>query len=154
MVTPTTPETIAAFDLSYWGLQTVAMLITALLIPNLRITSIFGALLTVVALAFVNSTLWDAALFFQVPDHITTQALTLFIANGVIFWILVKLLPGIEVTGFFAALIAPVVFTLCSLVIDTYKDQIPWSHIWDLIVQFFGWARAYFQSTSVGHHPT
>ena len=38
--------------LSYWFLQTIAMGMTALLIPNLRITSLFGAVGIVIALAF------------------------------------------------------------------------------------------------------
>lgn len=118
----------AGFDLNinYWVLQTLAMLLTAFLIPNLTITNPLGALLTVVALAFINSSIWDAALFLQVPDSITMHTAMLFLSNGLIFWILVKLLPGIECKGFLPALIAPVVFTLCSLVISKYLQHIDW----------------------------
>ncbi len=112
--------------LSYWILQTIAMLITAGLIPDLRITGVLGATLTVGALALVNATVWDAALFLSVPNAPTTQALTLLAANGAIFWILVKLLPGIEIDGLLPALAAPIVFTCVSLVIDRYGRTIDW----------------------------
>jgi putative membrane protein len=106
--------------INYWGLQTVAMMVTALLIPRMRITSLFGALGIVLALGLVNATVWDTALFFSVPSSFSQQALTLLASNGLLFWILVKLLPGIEIEGFGPALVAPVVFTALSLAISTY----------------------------------
>ena len=118
--------------LNYWVLQTFAMGLTALLIPRLRITSIFGAFKIVAALAFFNATLWDAALFFSLPDTMSTQAGMLLVVNGVIFWILVKVLDGIEVEGFLPALVAPVVFTVLSLVIDQYGSLVDWGKIYEL----------------------
>lgn len=106
--------------INYWGLQTVAMMVTAIVIPRLRITSLFGALGIVLALGLVNATVWDTALFFSVPSSFSQQALTLLASNGLLFWVLVKVLPGIEIEGFAPALVAPVVFTALSLAISTY----------------------------------
>ncbi len=117
---------LLSLDLNFWVLQTIAMLLTALLIPGLKVTGPLGALLTVVGLALVNSKIWDTALFFQIPDAITTQALVLFLANGVIFWIIVKILPGIEVRGVFPALVAPVIFSILSIVIGEYGKNVDW----------------------------
>ena len=103
---------------THWVLQAIAMAITAMIIPRLEITSLFGALSTVLALALVNATLWDAALFFSVPNSLTSHAFILFLANGVLFWVLVKLLPGIEVEGVLPAILAPIVFTALSLIIS------------------------------------
>lgn len=136
---------LPTLNLTYWFLQTVAMCVTALLIPGLKVTSPFGALGTVVGLAFVNSKVWDAALFFHIPDHFSSQALLLFLTNGFIFWILIKLLPGIEVEGIIPALVAPVVFTLCSLLISAYSDQIDWVAVLDFIIAVFSELREYFQ---------
>jgi putative membrane protein len=133
-----------SLNFSYWALQTVAMALTALLIPRLRITSLFGALTTVVALAFVNSKIWDAALFFQIPNSLSIHALLLFITNGVIFWILIKLLPGIEVEGFFPALIAPIVFTFCSLVISAFAPMIDWVKVFNFLIDILEHLKTYF----------
>jgi uncharacterized membrane protein YvlD (DUF360 family) len=130
---------------NHFLLQTIAMMITALLIPRLRITSITGALGAVLALAFVNATIWDAALFFNIPDLLTVQTLLLFFANGAIFWIIVKLLPGIETDGFLPALIAPVVFTIISLVVDAYGRTIDWVAVGEWVVRTVSDIRAYFQ---------
>ena len=137
-----------SLDFTYWFLQSVAMAATALLIPRLKITSPFGALAIVVSLAFVNSKLWDAALFFSIPDSFSTKALMLLGANGLIFWILVKLLPGIEVEGFLPALAAPVVFTVCSLIIDHYGSQVDWVKVLDFLIDGLRGARSYFQEAA------
>ena len=125
------------FNLNYWILQSIAMGVTALLIPKLRITSIIGPIGAVIALAFVNAHLWNAALFFKIPDSATTKTLTIFLANGAIFWLIVKLLPGIEVSGILPALIAPVVFTFTSIAIEQYGGSIDWIALgtqgWDWI---------------------
>ena len=133
---------------SYWFLQMVAMLLTALLIPHLRITSIFGALGMVAALAFLNATVWDAALFFHVPDALTTHVLLLFLVNGVIFWILVKLLPGIEVEGIVPALVAPVVFMGLSLLIDTYGREVDWVAVLNWTIEKMQVLRDFFLEQS------
>lgn len=115
--------------LNYWILQTIAMALTALLVPRLRITSLLGALFMVAALTVVNTTLWDSQLFASIPTQLTTQAFYLFIANGVIFWLLVKLLPGIESEGIIPALFGPVVFTICSILVNTYAPLVDWKQI-------------------------
>lgn len=134
--------------LNYWFLQTVAMTVTALLIPKLRITSIFGALITVISLAAINATVWDAALFLSMPQAFTTQAGLLLATNGAIFWILVKLLPGIEVEGVFPAIIAPVVFAICSILISHYGKHIDWPAVFEFVVSSMGELKEHFYETT------
>ena len=137
-----------SMNFSDWILQSVATLSTCALIPRLKITSIFGALTTVIALAFVNATIWNAALFFEIPRTLTMQSGLLFLANGIIFWILVKILPGIEVNGFLPALIAPVVFTFCSLAVDQFHDKVPWKKIIQTGYVATERVREYFERTT------
>ena len=135
---------LLSISFSYLFLQTIGILLTALLIPKLKITSIFGAFLTVIALAILNTKVWDAALFFKIPDQFTMHALLLFLSNGILFWILVKALPGIEVEGIMPALVAPVVFTIISLLLDAYADQIDWAAVLDFLIKSLQALRDYF----------
>ncbi len=112
--------------LNYWILQAIGMWLTTIIIPRLRITGVSGAFLIVIALAMVNATIWDAALFFSIPDMFTAHAMTILLANGVVFWVLVKILPGIEVDGILPAIAAPVVFTLVSLFVNEYLKDVDW----------------------------
>ncbi len=133
------PQTI-----NYWVLQSIAMGVTVFLIPKLRVTSIFGPVGAVVALALVNAFIWDAALFFSIPNHLSLQVLLLFLVNGLIFWLIVKLLPGIEVEGILPALIAPVVFTICSVIISSYGKDIDWQKVYDISMTEVSKVKDYF----------
>ena len=112
-----------------WLAQTFAMIITAILLPGLKITGIFGAFITVVALAFVNASIWDASLFFNVPMDFTTHTLTILGANAVMFWVLVKLLPGIEISGIVSAILAPVLFSLFTVVLTPICQEVDWGQV-------------------------
>lgn len=135
--------------INYWVLQTLAMLLTGLLIPGLKVSGPLGAFAAVLGLAFVNATLWDAALFFSIPESFTTQALLLFLCNGALFWIFIKLMPGIEVEGVLPALAAPVVFTFCSLMISQYGNLIDWGAILDVVVELISSIKEYFYESGV-----
>ncbi len=107
-------------------LQTIAMAITSGIIPGLRITSFLGPLLMVAGITALNYYLWDRTLFEAIPNNFSSKAITLFFANGFFFWLLVKLLPGIEVDGFLPALAGPIVFTIVSLLVRQYGTQVNW----------------------------
>ena len=132
---PSIPSTLLSINLSYWALQTIAMMLTVFLMPRLRVSGPLGAFITVVALAFVNSHVWNAALFFSIPETFSYQVACIFLANGAIFWILVKILPGIEVDGFLAAFFAPVLFSLISLAINKYARDVDWIQVMQWCLQ-------------------
>jgi putative membrane protein len=139
------------FDPGYWALQCVAMMLTCLLIPKLRVDGPIAALLTVVVLAFINAHIWSSALFLKVPDSFAYKTLLLFVTNGILFWLVVKILPGIEVQGIFAALLAPVMFSIMSLLIDQYKDQIDWALVWKYTLEFIAKVKEYFSQVKASN---
>ena len=109
--------------------------ITIFLLPNLRVTSIFAPFFTVISIALVNTYIWDAALFLSIPDHFSTKALLLILVNGGLFWILVKLLPGIEIKGILPALLAPLIFSGLNILITLYLPPIDWMKIGEFSYQ-------------------
>jgi len=135
--------------LNYWILQMIAIAVTAAIIPGLRITSIFGAVLMVAGLALANATMWDAALFMSIPQSASLQAFMLLFSNGILFWVLVKLLPGIEVRGVLPAIAAPVVFTVFSLIISHYLKDVSWIAVGTAIFEQIQEWRGQFQTPVV-----
>lgn len=115
--------------LASWGMQTVAMLITAALLPGLKISNPLGALLMVVSIAISNSLLWDAALFFAIPDSFSSQTVTLVLCNGILFFVLVKVLPWIETDRILPCLVAPLIFSVTNVAADRYAKDIPWGEV-------------------------
>lgn len=130
--------------LTLFLLQGLAVVITSAIIPGLRITSIFGPLLMVVGMAILNSYLWDRSLFEAIPNEFTYRALQLLVANGFLFWLLVKLLPGIEVDGILPALAGPVVFTVVSLLVRQYGSQVDWMGLWEKLKSFAAGLKLHF----------
>lgn len=122
-------ESPSVINFNYWFLQTIALLVTAVLIPRLKVSGPLAALSAVVALGFVNSHIWDAALFLSLPDSLTLHALIVFFSNGIIFWIFVKIMPGIEVEGLLPALAAPLVFSIVSILLYNYAREIDWINL-------------------------
>lgn len=131
------PNIISHINLMHWLFQSIAMGITAFLLPGLRITGLLGGFLAVAAIAFINAHLWDAALFFQVPHSLTSQAVIVLLTNGIIFWIVVKILPSIEIDGFLPAIAAPIIFTVISVLLDKYLPLIDWESLWQILQDNF-----------------
>lgn len=140
---------ILSIDFKFWALQTVGMMLTGLCIPGLKVKGPVGAFLAVAALAYINATYWDWALFFKLPDSVTVKALLLVLTNGVIFWILVKLLPGIEVEGILPALLAPLVFAVLSFVVPTVYGTIDWVKVWAELQDGITFVRTYFENNNL-----
>lgn len=114
------------YKLSIWLIQLIAMGVTSALLPSMRITEMKGAFLTLIGLAFVNTYLWDTALFFKIPDTLSLQVFALLICNGLIFWLLIKILPGIEISGFVSAILAALLFTVISVGLDLSTKYVDW----------------------------
>lgn len=122
-------EFLTSLKIDILLIQTVAMILTAILMPRFTVSGPLSALLAVVTLSLVNTHLWDTALFFSVPDSLTVHALTLVIANGIVFWLLVKILPGIDTQGILPPLIAPIIFTIISIGLHEISPKIPWAEL-------------------------
>jgi putative membrane protein len=133
-------------DYAYWGLQTLAMILTALLLPGFRCHNPLSALLTVVAIGFVNSRVWSAALFFHIPDNVSIEVLTLLFVNAVIFAAVVKLVPGIYFDKFWPMLVAPLVFTLSSILISSYFSGMDWEELMQRALVFIAQVKEFFES--------
>ena len=139
------PE-LLSLDFNYWILQTIAMLVTAVLIPGLTVNGPFAALITVLGIAFINTKIWDAALFFALPDTLSTQAGLLILVNALIFWIVVKILPGIEIKGIIPAIAAPLVFSISSFFISQHGKDINWREVGQVVAEEFTTIRGYFEN--------
>ena len=116
--------------------QTVAIALTTFLLPKLKITSIFGAIGMVVGLSLVNHYLWASDLFTALPNSLSAKSIVLFFSNGVIFFALVKFLPGIEVEGLFTALIAPILFSVLTVLIQKYAPLVDWGQVFQSLIDF------------------
>ena len=58
------------------------------------------------------------------PVTVLTLGLFLFVINALMFYFAANVLSGLSVTGFTAALIGSLIYSLCGMVIDVAMERI------------------------------
>jgi uncharacterized membrane protein YvlD (DUF360 family) len=109
----------------------VSLWLLAALIPGFSIDSRTEALLAGFVLGVANAVVWPALAFLVVPLSVLTLGLGAIVLNAVFVFVLLDLLPGVHVDGFWPALAVVIglviaTTTLSSLLAiddDTWLDQ-------------------------------
>ena len=85
--------------------------------------------MTAVALSWINDIYWDSGLFYSIPTIFSVDTLTLLAMNGLIFWVIIKIIPGIEIRGLLTPIYSAVIFTCCSMLAHKYGSDIDWTEV-------------------------
>lgn len=103
--------------LIHWLLRALAVIITAYLLPGVRISGFLAALVTAVILAFVNTFIRPLLLLLTLPVNILTLGLFTFVINALLILLVAAVVPGFQVRGFFSALLFSLVLAIVNAVI-------------------------------------
>jgi putative membrane protein len=95
-------------------LRTLAVGVAAYLVPGVMVTDIWGAVVAAIVLGILNSVLRPILLFLTLPVTILTLGLFALVINTIIVLIAAEVVPGFEVSGFWAALAFSVVLALVN----------------------------------------
>lgn len=106
-----------------WLLLAGALLLVAHLYPGVAVKSFGSALIAAAVLGFLNTLLRPLLVLLTLPVTVLTLGLFLFVINAAMFWLAAQMLEGLHVTGFLAALIGSLVYSLLSLVIDAATQK-------------------------------
>src|SRR5690349_16098751 len=85
--------------------STLAVLITAYLLPHVNVDSFLSALIVAIVLGLLNITIKPLLIIFTIPVTILTLGLFLLVINAIIILIADELISGFSVDGFLWALI-------------------------------------------------
>ena len=107
-----------------WALNAVALLLVPYIVPGIQIESFGSALIAVVILGLVNAVIRPVFILLTLPVTLLTLGLFLFVINALMFWAAASLLSGLAVTGFWAALIGSLIYSLCGMVIDVFIERL------------------------------
>jgi putative membrane protein len=106
-----------------WLLLAGALLLVAHLYPGVIVRSFTSALIAALVLGLLNTLLRPILVLLTLPVTVLTLGLFLFIINAVMFWMAASVLDGLAVTGFAAALIGSLIYSLCGMVIDVVIER-------------------------------
>ncbi|MBC7710892.1 MAG: phage holin family protein [Rhizobacter sp.] len=97
-----------------WLLNAAALMAVAYFMPSIKVTSFVSALLAAFALGFVNTLIRPVLTLLTLPISILTLGFFYLVLNGLLFWMVGKLLNGFTVDGFWAAVIGGLLYGLIS----------------------------------------
>ena len=102
--------------LARWVLNAAALLLVAYLYPGVQVASFFAALVAALVLGLVNAVVRPILVLLTLPVTIVTLGLFLFVINALLFWFVAEIIRGFTVSGFVAALVGSILYSLITLV--------------------------------------
>lgn len=98
--------------LVHWLLYAVAIVITAYLLPGVRLAGFSTALITALVLGLINTFIKPLLLLLTLPLNILTLGLLTFVINALLILLTSALVPGFVVSGFGWALLFSLVLSI------------------------------------------
>jgi putative membrane protein len=99
--------------LARWVVNAAALLLVAYIYPGVHVESFIAAALAALGLGLVNAIL--RPLLIPLPATILTLGLFIFVINALLFWLVAEVVHGFTVTGFGAALLGSILYSVITL---------------------------------------
>ncbi len=106
-----------------WLLLAAALLLVAQIYPGVQVRSFGSAMIAALVLGLLNTLLRPILVLLTLPVTLLTLGLFLFVINALMFYFAATILDGFQVTGFVAALIGSLLYSVCGLVIDAAMES-------------------------------
>lgn len=97
-----------------WILNAAALMAVAYFMPSIKVTSFVSALIAAFALGFVNTLIRPVLTLLTLPISVLTLGFFYLVLNGLLFWMVGKLLNGFTVDGLWAAVFGGLLYGLIS----------------------------------------
>ena len=97
-----------------WLVNALAIGITAYLLPGVRVSGFFAALVTALVLGLVNTFIRPLLLLLTLPLNILTLGLFTLVINALLILLVAAVVPGFSVRGFWWALLFGLVLAVIN----------------------------------------
>ncbi len=97
-----------------WLMASLAIIISAYIIPGITVASIWTALWLALFLGLVNLILKPILIVLTLPINILTLGLFTFVINAMLVLLASTVIKGFEVSGFWTAMLFSIVLSLVS----------------------------------------
>ncbi len=96
----------------------------AYLYSGVVISSFGAAMLAALVMGLLNAVVRPILVVLTLPVTVVTLGLFLFVINALMFWAASGLLAGFAVSGFVAALIGSLLYSVLGMLIDVALQQV------------------------------
>ena len=107
-----------------WILNALALLAVAYLYEGVEVRSFGAALTAAFVIGLLNMLLRPLLVLLTLPVTVLTLGLFLFVINALLFWWAASLLNGFYVSGFGAALLGSLIYSVFGVVIDSALQRL------------------------------
>ena len=101
--------------LARWIVNAAALMLVAYLYPGVSVASFGAALLAALVLGLVNAVIRPILVILTLPVTLLTLGLFIFVINALLFWFVAEVVQGFQVSGFGAALLGSILYSLITL---------------------------------------
>ncbi len=102
-----------------WLLSAAALLFVAYVYSGVEVQSFTSALIAAFVIGLFNVVLRPVLVLLTLPVTIVTLGLFLFVINALMFWAAATVLSGFQVSGFIAALVGSLIYTVLGVLIES-----------------------------------
>lgn len=102
-----------------WLLSAASLLFVAYVYSGVEVQSFTSALIAAFVIGLFNAVLRPVLVLLTLPVTIVTLGLFLFVINALMFWAAASVLSGFQVTGFVAALVGSLIYSVLGVLIES-----------------------------------
>jgi putative membrane protein len=107
-----------------WLLSAAALLFVAYIYNGVEVKTFTSALIAAFVIGLLNTVVRPILVLLTFPVTVVTLGLFLFVINALMFWAASALLDGFQVSGFVAALIGSLIYSLIGMVIESALESL------------------------------
>ncbi|MCL5411553.1 MAG: phage holin family protein [Patescibacteria group bacterium] len=105
-----------------WVVNTAALMITAYLIPGIKINNVATAFVAALVLGLINTFIRPALILLTLPINFLTLGLFTLVVNALMLFLVTKIVPGFNIDNFWpTALLGALVLSIVSTILGTFK---------------------------------
>ena len=102
-----------------WLINAAALFALPFLMSSVSVTNFGAAIIAALVLGLVNTLIRPILVLLTLPVTFFTLGLFILVINALLFWGVTHLIDGIEVTGFWSAFIASILYSIISWALST-----------------------------------
>lgn len=100
-------------------LNALALIITAYIVPGIKVDAFTSALFAAIVLAVINTFIKPVLVLLTLPLTVITLGLFIFIVNAIVLRMTTLFVPGFVVDGWMPAIFGAIVLSIASTVLST-----------------------------------
>lgn len=102
-----------------WLINAAALFALPFLMSSVTVTHIGAALVAALVLGLVNTLIRPVLVLLTLPVTLLSMGLFILVINALLFWAVANLVEGFQVSGFWSAFIAAILYSIISWALST-----------------------------------